>query len=141
MTSYLTNISSYIPFGKSQPQILEPESIGVVQHEMAAKSSDEINEVNSFDNEEKELPSNKKTDEIYDPSSQPNILWRVSSGIASGVTGTVGMGVGSVKWVAEKGYDATAAVGNAVAISTKGVINKVTLPAVRKKAKNEWNMS
>lgn len=138
MTSYLSNIQSYIPFGKkSQPQVLEPECIGPVQHEELKSTSPAMKEEKTEEIEEPVLPSNKKTDEIYDPSLQPGILWRVSSGLASGVTGTVGMGVGSVKWVAGKSYDATAAVGNAVAVTTKGVMNKVTLPAVRKKDKKE----
>ncbi|GAB1608396.1 uncharacterized protein LOC115214189 [Argonauta hians] len=57
---------------------------------------------------------NKKTDVQTDPSQQPGMIWRMSSGLYStatgAATGAVSLGVGSVKWVAGKGYD----VGHAV---------------------------
>ncbi|CAI9725334.1 Hypothetical predicted protein [Octopus vulgaris] len=67
--------------------------------------------------------ANKKTDVETDPSKQPSMIWRVSSGLYStatgAATGAVSLGVGSVKWVAGKGYD----VGHAV-------VTKVPIPGV-----------
>jgi hypothetical protein len=66
-----------------------------------------------------------------DPSKQPGLMWRMSSGLyntASGAVGmSVGVGVGSIKWVAEKSYN----VGTAVKSKMPSV------PKLRKKAKDE----
>lgn len=66
-----------------------------------------------------DFSSNKKTDEQSESKQQGGIVWRVSSGIGSGLynvtTGAVGYGVGGVKWVAGKSYD----VGSAVASRVK----------------------
>ena len=70
---------------------------------------------------------------VADPAQQPGLLWRMSSGVYYGASGAVGMGVGSVKWVAGKGYDA----GSAVVGTTKAVVSKVPVPTLRKKDKKE----
>lgn len=64
-------------------------------------------------------------------------LWRFSTGLVStttgAITGAVGLGVGSVKWVAGKSYDA----GSGVVNTTKAVVSKVPVPTLRKKPKKE----
>ena len=64
-----------------------------------------------------------------DPSKQPGVIWRVSSGLYNTATGAVGMGVGGVKWVAGKTYD----VGSAVVSK----VPKPTVPTWRRKDKKE----
>ncbi|KAK7099438.1 transmembrane protein 263-like [Littorina saxatilis] len=95
--------------------------------------------------------SNKKTDDTIDPSKQPGILWRVTSGVYSTATGAVGAGIGGVRWVAGKTYDVGSAVagktydvGSAVAGKTydvgSAVVSKVPVPSLslsKKKDKNE----
>jgi len=49
------------------------------------------------------------------------------------ITGAVGLGVGSVKWVAGKSYDA----GSGVISTTKAVVSKVPVPTLKKKPKKE----
>ena len=69
------------------------------------------------------------------PSS--GYLWRFSTGLIStttgAITGAVGLGVGSVKWVAGKSYDA----GSGVISTTKAVVSKVPVPTLKKKPKKE----
>ena len=60
----------------------------------------------------------------------------MSSGVYHGATGAVGMGVGGVKWVAGKSYDA----GSAVVGTTKAVVSKVPIPTLKKKDKKEWEL-
>jgi len=50
------------------------------------------------------------------------------------ITGAVGLGVGSVKWVAGKSYDA----GTGVINTTRAVVSKVPVPTLKKKPKKEW---
>ena len=49
-----------------------------------------------------------------EPVDKGGLLWRMSSGLyntsKSAVSGTVGMGVGGVKWVAGTSYNVTAGV-------------------------------
>ncbi|KAK6190407.1 hypothetical protein SNE40_002286 [Patella caerulea] len=75
------------------------------QSEVTKNDPDDIKEPES-----KTLAADKKTDEVHDPANQPGIIWRMSSGVYSTATGAVGLGVGGVKWVAEKTYDAGSAV-------------------------------
>lgn len=64
-------------------------------------------------------------------------LWRFSTGLVStttgAISGAVGLGVGSVKWVAGKSYDA----GSGVISTTKAVVSKVPVPTLKKKPKKE----
>ena len=64
-------------------------------------------------------------------------LWRFSTGLVStttgAISGAVGLGVGSVKWVAGKSYDA----GTGVISTTKAVVGKVPVPTLKKKPKKE----
>ena len=64
-------------------------------------------------------------------------LWRFSTGLVStttgAITGAVGLGVGSVKWVAGKSYDA----GSGVLNTTRAVVSKVPVPTLKKKSKKE----
>jgi len=70
-------------------------------------------------------------------ASSGGYLWRFSSGLVNtttgAITGAMGLGVGSVKWVAGKGYDA----GSGVLSTTKAVISKVPVPTLKKKPKKE----
>ena len=59
------------------------------------------------------------------------MLSRLGSGMYSVTAGTIGAGVGGVKWVAGKGYDA----GAAVVGGTKTVVGKVAMQ--KKKDKKE----
>ncbi|ESO95456.1 hypothetical protein LOTGIDRAFT_160606 [Lottia gigantea] len=70
------------------------------------RSPDDIKETDGNSS----LMADKKTDEVNDPTTQPGILWRMSSGVYNTASGAVGMGVGGVKWVAGKTYDAGSAV-------------------------------
>jgi hypothetical protein len=89
--------------------------------------------------EEDSFQANKKTDEVTVPPPAPSggYLWRFSTGLVStttgALTGAVGLGVGGVKWVAGKGYDA----GAAVVGTTKAVVSKVPVPTLKKKPKKE----
>jgi len=89
--------------------------------------------------DEGNFQANKKTDEVTAPPPAPSggYLWRFSAGLVStttgAITGAVGLGVGSVKWVAGKGYDA----GAAVVGTTKAVVSKVPVPTIKKKPKKE----
>jgi len=64
---------------------------------------------------------------------QAGILWRVTTGVGSGLynatTGAVGYGVGGVKWVATKSYDA----GSTVVATVKNP----PLPEMLKKKKDK----
>lgn len=64
-------------------------------------------------------------------------MWRMSSGLYSATTGAVGMGIGSVKWAAGKGYDAGSVVVSTTVNTTKTVASKVPVPTWKKKAKKE----
>ena len=74
---------------------------------------------------------------VAEPTKPTSLMWRMSSGLYSAttgaVTGTVGLGVGSVKWVAGKGYIA----GSAVINTTKTVAAKVPMPTWKRKDKKE----
>ena len=74
---------------------------------------------------------------VVEPTKPTSFMWRMSSGLYSvttgAVTGTVGLGVGGVKWVAGKGYNA----GSAVISTTKTVAAKVPLPTWKRKDKKE----
>ncbi len=74
---------------------------------------------------------------VAEPTKPTSLMWRMSSGLYSAttgaVTGTVGLGVGGVKWVAGKGYNA----GSAVISTTKTVAAKVPMPAWKRKDKKE----
>ncbi|XP_064599935.1 transmembrane protein 263-B-like [Liolophura sinensis] len=107
MTSWYQSVKSYIVKPPPPPK-----------EEMS--EADDVKE-----NDAPEISANKKTDEAHDPSQQPGILWRMSSGVYNTASGAVGMGVGGVKWAAGKGYD---------------VVSKVPVPSVprlRRKDKNE----
>lgn len=75
------------------------------------------------------------------PAPSGGYLWRFSTGVLStttgAITGAVGLGVGGVKWVAGKGYNASTAVGSAVIDTTKTVVSKVPVPSLSRKAKKE----
>ncbi|XP_060568069.1 transmembrane protein 263-like [Ruditapes philippinarum] len=72
--------------------------------------------------------SNKKTDEQSEQKAQAGVIWRVSSGLGSGLynvtTGAVGYGVGSVKWVAGKSYDVGTAVASHVKVPSVPLLSK-----------------
>lgn len=80
---------------------------------------------------------------ISEPEKPVGLLWRLSSGIAStsknAVTGTVGLGVSGVKWVAGKSYNAGSAVVSTTISGTKAVASKVpvSVPFTKKKDKKE----
>lgn len=102
------------------PQQVEVMDINDVKDSDSRSSLSQSSSASSF-------TSNKKTDETADPSKQPGLLWRVTSGVYSTASGAVGAGIGGVRWVAGKTYD----VGYAV-------VNKVPVPALgKKKDKNE----
>lgn len=66
---------------------------------------------------------------LSDPSKQPGILWRMTSGVYSTASGAVGAGIGGVRWVAGKTYDVSAAVVSKVPVPS--------LPLRKKKDKDE----
>ena len=74
---------------------------------------------------------------ILEEEKPRSLVWRLGSGVYStttgAVTGAVGLGVGSVKWVADKSYDA----GSAVVGTTKAVVSKVPVPTLKRKDKKE----
>jgi len=89
---------------------------------------------NIKENDAPELASDKKTDELIDPNvKQPGLLWRMSSGIYGTAAGAVRLGVGGVKWVADKSYTA----GTTVLSTSKTVVSKVPIPTLKKKDKKE----
>ena len=59
---------------------------------------------------------------------QAGIIWRVSSGVGSGLysvtSGALGYGVGGVKWAAGKSYEAGAAVVNHVKVPSIPLLTK-----------------
>ncbi|KAH3890400.1 hypothetical protein DPMN_014481 [Dreissena polymorpha] len=85
------------------------------------------------ENDSMDFTSNKKTDEQSEQKPPVGFVWRVSSGIGSGLysvtTGAVGYSVGGVKWAAGKGYDIGSTVVNTV--------KHPPVPAVLKKKKDK----
>lgn len=106
MMSMYQMVKSCIVKTPSQP-------VDIVTKETQPNVIEDLDQVK--ENDANDFESNKKTDEQAEQKAQSGgIIWRMSSGIGSGLynvtTGAVGYGVGGVKWVAGKGYDAGAAV-------------------------------
>ena len=94
----------------------------------------EISSLNVNTNEHLVLIGVQVLGYISEPEKQAGYLWRIGSGVygltTGAVGGAVGVGVGSVKWVAGKGYDA----GHAVVSTGAAIVTKVK---VKRKSKNE----
>ncbi|CAH1786912.1 unnamed protein product [Owenia fusiformis] len=90
---------------------------------------------NVKENDAPELISDKKTDELMEPPPNHGMVWKIGSGVWGLTSGTVGLGVNSVKWVAGKGYDATSAVVTTGASAAVAVKNK--MPTIRKHPKKD----
>ncbi|ELU17308.1 hypothetical protein CAPTEDRAFT_187448 [Capitella teleta] len=89
----------------------------------------------------KDYISDKKTDEQSEAPQPRSLLWRVGSGLYGTTTGViggaVGLGTGSVKWVAGKSYDATSVVLTKTVNTTKTIASYVPKPTLKKKDKSE----
>ena len=76
-----------------------------------------------------------------EPPKPTSLMWRIGSGIYGTTTGAlggaVGLGTGSVKWVAGKGYNAGSAVVSKTVDTTKTIASYVPKPTLRRKDKKE----
>lgn len=102
------------------------EQVEVVTTETESSVIDDPEHVKEHDAQD--FTSNKKTDEQSEQKTQAGIVWRVSSGLGTGLynitTGAVGYGVGGVKWVAGKGYNVGAAVASHVKVPSVPLVTK-----------------
>ncbi|WAR03643.1 hypothetical protein MAR_010201 [Mya arenaria] len=125
MTSLYQTVKSCII--KSPPS----EQVEVVTKETENDVLDNPEHVKEHDS--MDFTSNKKTDEQSEQKAQGGVIWRVSSGLGSGLynftTGAVGYGVGGVKWAAGKSYD----VGSSVVTHVKNP----PLPEMLRKKKDK----
>ncbi|KAL4225422.1 hypothetical protein ACF0H5_016112 [Mactra antiquata] len=94
------------------------EQVEVVTRDTQSTVLDDPDDVK--ENEAQDFTSNKKTDEQSEQKPQSGFVWRMSTGLGSGLynvtTGAVGYSVGGVKWVAGKSYDAGAAVASHIKV-------------------------
>lgn len=102
------------------------EQVEVVTTDTQSALVEDAEQVKEHDSED--FTSNKKTDEQSENKPAAGFIWRVSSGVGSGLynvtTGAVGYGVGSVKWVAGKSYDVGATVVSHVKIPQVPLLTK-----------------
>lgn len=78
---------------------------------------------------------------ISEAPKPTSLMWRLGSGLYGTTTGViggaVGLGTGSVKWVAGKSYDAGSAVLSTTVNTTKTIVSYVPKPTLKRKDKKE----